>query len=955
MDRYTFAIAKFFASTRTSTMAKLLLIDGSNYLFRAYHGLPDLRTSANEPTGAMKGFLGMLGKVWGLTKPDYAAIVFDAPGRNFRHERFPEYKANRPPMPDDLRVQIAPLKEIVEKLGWPLLTVSGVEADDVIATLAKRAEALGLDTVIATGDKDMAQLVNDRVVLLNTMNNKFYDREGVYEKYGVYPERIIDYLALMGDKVDNVPGIEKCGPKTAAKWIAEYGSLDGVKENAESVKGKIGENLRAGLAFLEDARALVTIKLDCDIPGVDDVRSLLVRPAEPEATAAFARRWEMSVSTLSRAAPAGLSFDAPPSQATLDEAIKAAAVPTDFASSAPSAVAPTPVAFKVRHTAKLSEASVPDEMLFERVDSDAWSRVLDALTTYEGDAPVAVSFLWEGTPDDADWVGVAFSLSPLVNYVLPLDVFDREVFVDTFGAWFAGDAPKVMHDAKTALHFLNRVGMRVGGVLDDTMLMSYVLEAHLPHEEGKLVARRLGRLLPSREELFGKGAKRRPARDFFEDGDVLWRLLAEEVGCLRALWSVLASELADDERLEHIYQTIERPLLRVLFSMEENGVDIDAALLKEQSQALSVRIDELENEAHALAGHPFNLASPMQLSQVLFEEMGLPTKKKTASGGYSTNEEVLTELAYDYPLPKIILEHRRLTKLRGTYLDKLPKMVSPRDGRVHTTFGQATAVTGRLTSVDPNLQNIPVRTEEGRRVREAFIAKDGFVIISADYSQIELRIMAHLSGDEGLLAAFARGEDIHRATAAEVFGRKTEDVTADERRMAKVINFGLIYGMSEFGLAKNLGLDRNVAKAYIDKYFTRYQGVKRYMERMRDEAHERGYVETEFGRRLWLPDIESNRAPVRAAAERAAINAPMQGTAADLIKLAMCRVSEWLEKEKLGAKLVLQVHDELILEVPEAEVALVKEKLPAIMASVAELRVPLLSEVGVGPNWGAAH
>lgn len=937
-------------------MARLLLIDGSNYLFRAYHGLPDLRTSTNEPTGAMKGFLGMLGKVWSLANPDYAAIVFDAPGRNFRHERFPEYKANRPPMPDDLRVQIEPLKGIVTSLGWPLISVSGVEADDVIATLAKRAESLGIDTVIATGDKDMAQLVNDRIVLLNTMNNKFYDREGVMEKYGVYPERIIDYLALMGDKVDNVPGIEKCGPKTAAKWIAEYGSLDGVKENADAVKGKIGENLRAGLAFLEDARMLVTIRTDCDIPDVDDVRGLRVAAADSDAVAGFARRWEMSVSTLNRAAPGGLSFDSPsqktpqasalPAQATLEDALKLAAVPTDF-EPAPTAVVPTGDA--------RVEPALPDEMLYELAGPDRWMEVLAMLDGYAGESPVAVSFLWDGTPDEADWVGVAFSLQPLVNYVLPLDLFDRDAFVSMFGSWFAGDAPKVMHDAKTALHFLARAGVRVGGVLDDTMLMSYVLEAHLPHDAEKLVTRRLGRQLVSREEIFGKGAKKRPVRDFFADGDLLWRRLAEEVGSLRALWSVLTDELADDARLERLYNDVERPLLRVLFAMEETGVDIDAAQLKAQSEALKSRIDELEEQAHAMAGHPFNLASPMQLSQVLFSEMGIPAKKKTASGGYSTNEEVLTELAYDYPLPKVILEHRRLTKLRSTYLDKLPKMVNPRDGRVHTTFGQATAVTGRLTSTDPNLQNIPVRTEEGRKVREAFVARPGCRIVSADYSQIELRIMAHLSGDDGLLAAFARGEDIHRATAAEVFGRKLEDVTSDERRMAKVINFGLIYGMSEFGLARNLGLDRKVAKAYIDKYFTRYSGVKRYMERMRSEAHERGYVETEFGRRLWLPDIESNRAPVRAAAERAAINAPMQGTAADLIKFAMCRVSEWLEAEKLASKLILQVHDELILEVPEDEVALVREKLPALMADVAKLRVPLLSEVGVGASWEEAH
>lgn len=948
-------------------MSKILLIDGSNYLFRAFHGLPDLRTSTGEPTGALRGFFGMLGKVWSMAKPDHAVIVFDAPGKTFRHDMFPAYKSNRPPMPDDLRVQIEPLQQALKDLGWPVVSVSGVEADDVIATIAEKARAAGMKCVIATGDKDMAQLVDDDIVLLNTMNTKFYDRDGVIEKYGVPPERIIDYLSLMGDKVDNVPGIEKCGPKTAAKWIAEFGDLEGVKAQAPAMKGKIGEYLRAGLPFLDDARRLTTICRTCELPEGCEPQALVVRPADGEALAAFCRRWEMSPSTLKRAAPAGVTVPA-------EEPSRATDVPApgglfDFEEAQVPAPELTVAVTKPQQTETPVErktpmmpagfspalAETPDEIPFVEVkDLMSLDELVGRLETETRSLPVGLSALWDGDARHATLAGLAVSLSAKDVFVIRCaDDLTAGRVLDMMRNWLEGDEPKVMHDAKTVWHVFRGNGVTLGGMLHDTMLMSYVLEAHLKHDLKLLAARHLMRAVPTREDVLGKGAKAIAATEADPEASV--RLLAEEAAALRALHAVLMTRLEADDGLLSIYTDIERPLIGVLARMEDVGVSVDAFRLAQQSETLGIRIEELVAKAYETAGEAFNLSSPKQLAQILFTKLGLPVKKKTSSGAPSTDEEVLTELALDYPLPQLILEHRRLTKLRSTYLDKLPRMVDPKDGRVHTTFGQATAVTGRLASSDPNLQNIPVRTTEGRQVREAFVAESGGVIVSADYSQIELRIMAHLSEDEGLLSAFARGEDIHRATAAEVFGRRPEDVTADERRMAKVINFGLIYGMSAFGLAQNLGIERRVAAHYIDEYFARYPGVKRYMEAKRAEAHAQGYVETAFGRRLWIPEIASSRKPVQAAAERAAINAPMQGTAADLIKLAMIRVDAWLRDAGLKTRLILQVHDELILEAPEDEADLVKSKVTELMADVASLRVPLAAEVGVGESWGAAH
>ena len=938
-------------------MSKLLLIDGSNYLFRAFHGLPDLRTSGGEPTGAMRGFFGMLGKVWTLAKPDHAAIIFDAPGKTFRHEMYPAYKTNRPPMPDDLRVQIEPLQKALRDLGWPLISVSGVEADDVIATIAEKGRAAGMKIIIATGDKDMAQLVDDDIVLLNTMNTKFYDRDGVIEKYGVPPERIIDYLSLMGDKVDNVPGIEKCGPKTAAKWIAEYDTLDGVREHADEVKGKIGEYLRAGLAFLDDARRLVTIKRDCDLPEGSNPEALVVAPASMRAVSEFCRRWEMSPLTLKRAAPGGLTPDVQSETARADGPQASlfgepvGGRPTVPEKSAEGVQPPAPNVEK----AEASVLTPPDELPYAEITDEAGLKALaDRLFAEHRALPAGLSAVWDQDARHAKIVAFAVALSPKDVYAVHCSgAVTAEKLTAALRPWLESDAPKVAHDMKTLWHVFRSQGVTIKGRLDDTMLMSYVLEAHLKHDLKPLVMRNLSRPIPQREDVFGRGAKAVPASE--GNPNAVVRLLAEEASSVRALSSVLLGRLEADPALCRVYDELEQPLLDVLARMEDAGVAIDAFRLAQEGESLGVRIDELAHEVVKLAGHEFNLSSPKQLAQVLFTELGLPILKKTSSGTPSTDEEVLTELALDYALPKVILEHRRLTKLKSTYLDKLPRMVDPRDGRVHTTFGQAIAVTGRLASSDPNLQNIPVRTAEGRRVRESFVAESGRQIVSADYSQIELRIMAHLSKDAGLLKAFADGEDIHRATAAEVFGRALDQVTPEERRMAKVINFGLIYGMSAFGLSQNLGIDRRVAARYIDQYFARYPGVKRYMEEKRAEAHEQGYVETVFGRRLWIPDIASSKKPAQAAAERAAINAPMQGTAADLIKKAMISVDRWLTEQGLRTKLILQVHDELILEVPEDELDLVKAEIPRLMAGVADLAVPLLAEVGSGANWEEAH
>lgn len=917
-------------------MKTVLLVDGSNFLYRAFHGLPDLRTSAGEPTGAIKGFANMLKMIRTMIKPDYAACVFDAHGGTFRDEIYSEYKANRPPMPEDLASQVEPIFSMVKAQGWPFLQVPGIEADDVIGTLAKQAEKKGFKVFIATGDKDMSQLVTDQVFILNTMTRQILNAEGVKAKYGVAPERIIDYLSLMGDAVDNVPGINKCGPKTAAKWVNDFGSLDEIMRRASEVKGKAGEYLREGLAFLPTAKALVTIKTDADLSAYvkdSDICSLTFNDEDSAFLAQFYARWEMQQSK--KTVQKRVSGKT--------EAKKAEPVTGDLFASIPAEPQEKPTEKKEGPISIVQDAKALEELAQK----------------LQGSKDV-VSFTLLCDPSDgmhATLSGVAFFVDGTSFYVpVGQDRIDKNTLKETLGTWFASDQPKVSAQCKYARHALANTGIELNRSTEDVTLLSYVIEAHMKHELSNLALRWLKEDVPALEDLIGKGAKQ--IRCQAVEVEAAARFCAARAQAISDLFKHLRARVNADEGLRSIYETIELPTQNVLFIMERNGVLIDSMRLGAQSDALGDEIIKLEEACCKMAGERFNVASPKQLSHILFEVLQIPVPpktKKTATGGYSTNEEVLQQLALDYPLPKAILEYRRLSKLKSTYTDKLPMMIFPGTGRVHTTFGQTTAVTGRLASSDPNLQNIPVRTGEGRRVREAFVAPSGSLIVSADYSQIELRIMAHLSADAGLLDAFHKGLDIHRATASEVFGVALDKVSPDQRRTAKVINFGLIYGMSAFGLAQNLGIEPQAARNYIDRYFTRYPGVKAYMEKTRTLAHEQGFVQTAFGRRLWLPDIQSSRAPVRAAAERAAINAPMQGTAADLIKKAMIAVQAWIEEQGLKTKLVLQVHDELVLEVPEMELSQVKEALPQLMQNVASLAVPLIAEVGSGDSWESAH
>ena len=917
-------------------MKTVLLVDGSNFLYRAFHGLPDLRTSAGEPTGAIKGFANMLKMIRTMIKPDYAACVFDAHGGTFRDEIYSEYKANRPPMPEDLASQVEPIFSMVKAQGWPFLQVPGIEADDVIGTLAKQAEKKGFKVFIATGDKDMSQLVTDQVFILNTMTRQILNAEGVKAKYGVAPERIIDYLSLMGDAVDNVPGINKCGPKTAAKWVNDFGSLDEIMRRASEVKGKAGEYLREGLAFLPTAKALVTIKTDADLSAYvkdSDICSLTFNDEDSAFLAQFYARWEMQQSK--KAVQKRVSGKT--------EAKKAEPVTGDLFASIPAEPQEKPTEKKEGPISIVQDAKALEELAQK----------------LQGSKDV-VSFTLLCDPSDgmhATLSGVAFFVDGTSFYVpVGQDRIDKNTLKETLGTWFASDQPKVSAQCKYARHALANTGIELNRSTEDVTLLSYVIEAHMKHELSNLALRWLKEDVPALEDLIGKGVKQ--IRCQAVEVEAAARFCAARAQAISDLFKHLRARVNADEGLRSIYETIELPTQNVLFIMERNGVLIDSMRLGAQSDALGDEIIKLEEACCKMAGERFNVASPKQLSHILFEVLQIPVPpktKKTATGGYSTNEEVLQQLALDYPLPKAILEYRRLSKLKSTYTDKLPMMIFPGTGRVHTTFGQTTAVTGRLASSDPNLQNIPVRTGEGRRVREAFVAPSGSLIVSADYSQIELRIMAHLSADAGLLDAFHKGLDIHRATASEVFGVALDKVSPDQRRTAKVINFGLIYGMSAFGLAQNLGIEPQAARNYIDRYFTRYPGVKAYMEKTRTLAHEQGFVQTAFGRRLWLPDIQSSRAPVRAAAERAAINAPMQGTAADLIKKAMIAVQAWIEEQGLKTKLVLQEHDELILDVPEMELSQVKEALPQLMQNVASLAVPLIAEVGSGDSWESAH
>jgi DNA polymerase-1 len=901
----------------------LLLVDGSSYLYRAFHAMPDLRNAQGEPTGALYGVVNMLRKLVSDHKADYAACIFDAKGKTFRDDLYPEYKSHRPPMPPDLAAQIEPIHRAVRALGWPVLTIEGVEADDVIGTLACQATEQGIHTIVSTGDKDMAQLVNAHVSLVNTMSGEVLDEPGVLNKFGVPPERIVDYLMLIGDTVDNVPGVTKVGPKTAVKWLTEFGSIESLVEHADGIKGVAGNNLREAIPQFPLTRQLLTVKCDCDLSAhYGKITDLAPNPVDTAVlqslyeTYGF-RTWLREVTGDAERVPEG-----------------------DARVIAEAPQAPIELNYQI-----ITDWSALDKWL---LDIDKAPLVaLDTETTSLDEM-------------QASLVGLSMSITPGIACYIPVahrgpeqpDQLPKAEVLERLRGWLENaERPKLLHHAKYDTHVLANEGIALRGIQEDTMLQAYVLESHRTVGMSDLAQRYLGRSGVSYESLCGKGAKQ---IGFDEVAiDVAGHYACEDADFTLQLHQALRPRVAADEGLERIYQ-LEINVSRVLTVIERNGVKIDAALLGQQSHRLGQEMLSLEQRAYELAGQPFNLNSPKQLGEILFGRMGLPVVRKTASGAPSTDEEVLTKLALDYPLPQVLLEYRGIAKLKSTYTDKLPRMINARTGRVHTHYSQAAVITGRLASSDPNLQNIPVRTEAGRRVREAFIPEQG-VLVSADYSQIELRIMAHVSDDANLQKAFAAGEDIHRATASEIFGVALSDVTADQRRAAKAINFGLIYGMGVFGLASNLGITRDAAQAYIDRYFARYPGVAQYMEATRQLARQQGYVETVFGRRLQMPDIRAASGPRRQGAERAAINAPMQGTAADLIKMSMIAVQDWLTSEQLATKMIMQVHDELVLEVPDNELERVREHLPILMCNVATLRVPLVAEVGVGANWEQAH
>ncbi|MVW80323.1 DNA polymerase I [Bordetella sp. 02P26C-1] len=901
----------------------LLLVDGSSYLYRAFHAMPDLRNAQGEPTGALYGVVNMLRKLVSDHKADYAACIFDARGGTFRDDLYSDYKSHRPPMPEDLAAQIEPIHRAVRALGWPVLAVEGVEADDVIGTLAHQAAGQGIHTIVSTGDKDLAQLVNEHVTLVNTMSGEVLDVAGVQNKFGVPPERIVDYLMLIGDTVDNVPGVTKVGPKTAVKWLSEFGTIDALIAQADTIKGVAGNNLREAIPMFPLTRQLLTVKCDCDLTG--HIASFTdLEPKQPDVatlqslyeTYGF-RTWLREVTGDTQRVPEG------------DARV----------------IAEAPAA--------------PAELRYQVIAG--WP-AFDEWMALVAEAPL-VALDTETTSLDemqASLVGVSMSVEPGVACYIPLahrgpdhpQQLPKAEVLERLRAWLEDPAkPKLLHHAKYDAHVFANEGIALAGIQDDTMLQAYVLESHRTVGMADLAQRYLGRSGVTYEELCGKGAK----QICFDEVavDKAGHYACEDADFTLQLHNALRPRVAADAGLERIYQ-LEIEVSRVLMIIERNGVKVDAEELGRQSHRLGQEMLTLEQRAYELAGQPFNLNSPKQLGEILFGRMQLPVVRKTASGAPSTDEEVLTKLAQDYPLPQVLLEYRGISKLKSTYTDKLPRMINARTGRVHTHYSQAAVITGRLASSDPNLQNIPVRTEAGRRVREAFVAEKG-LLVSADYSQIELRIMAHVSDDANLQQAFAAGEDIHRATASEIFGVALADVSSEQRRAAKAINFGLIYGMGVFGLASNLGITRDAAQAYIDRYFARYPGVAQYMETTRQLARQQGYVETVFGRRLQLPDIRAASGPRRQGAERAAINAPMQGTAADLIKMAMVAVQDWLSAEKLATRMIMQVHDELILEAPEDELDVVRARLPELMCGVATLRVPLVAEVGVGANWEQAH
>jgi DNA polymerase-1 len=891
----------------------LVLVDGSSYLYRAFHALPPLTNSAGEPTGAVYGVVNMLHKLMEEHDPEHVAIVFDAKGKTFRDELYAEYKANRPPMPDELKSQVEPLLAIVEAMGLPLLRVPGVEADDVIGTLVSRARAEGIPALVSTGDKDMAQLVTDEVTLVNTMTGSVMTPEAVTEKFGVAPERIVDWLALVGDTSDNIPGVPKCGPKTAAKWLNEYGDLDTLRARADEVGGKIGESLRAHLDALDLSRELATIRCDLDLDV--DIDGLSRKPPDVDRLRELYTRCEFGT----------LLKKLPGARAAEQDAVEAIEAEYDLVTD------PAGLETWIRRLARAPRFAFDTE-----TDSLEYTKahivgVSFAVSAGEA-AYVPVAHSYPGAPDQLNREEVLAALKPLLE--------DPE-------------RPKIGHHLKFDAHVLANHGIALAGIDYDTMLESYVLDSTATRHDMDSVAKKyLAYDTVSYEDVAGKGAKQlsfdqvpleQAGPYAAEDADVTLRLH-------EALWPRLEAVPA----LARVYEEIERPLIPILFAMERTGVLIDPELLRRHSRELEKGMAEVEARAFGAAGGPFNLGSAKQLQEILFDRLGLPVVRKTPGGQPSTAEDVLEELAPQHDLPRLVLEYRGLAKLKSTYTDKLP-LLADRQGRLHTSYHQAVAATGRLSSSDPNLQNIPIRTAEGRRIRQAFIAPEGHVLVAADYSQIELRIMAHLSGDEGLVKAFREDRDIHQATAAEVLGVAPEDVTAEQRRSAKAVNFGLIYGMSAFGLARQLGIDRAAAQQYVDLYFERYPGVKAYMDATRKQAREDGHVQTVFGRRLYLPEIRSRNAQRRQYAERSAINAPMQGTAADIIKLAMIRVDAWLRAASVPARLIMQVHDELVLEVARDEADAVMSNLAGLMAQAAELSVPLKVDAKSGANWDEAH
>lgn len=925
-------------------MKTLLLVDGSSYLYRAFHAMPDLRNRQNEPTGAIQGVLNMLRRLHKDYPADYSACVFDAKGKTFRDDIYPEYKANRASMPDDLRAQITPLHEAIQAMGWPLIVEEGVEADDVIGALAKQAAREGVKVIISTGDKDITQLVNEHVTVVNTMRDAFrktddvLDIAGVENKFGVPPSLMVDYLILIGDTSDNVPGVEKVGPKTAVKWLKQYGSLDNIIAHADDIKGVVGENLRKALPWLPTARELITIR--CDVGIQEKLSDLAPQPQDRAKLAELFDRFEFRSWKRELELPSTHSSESHTSTQPVS-----AETNTSVAPSAELIIHYTP------NTSRQFTTILDNETL------DSWLAKLSSASLFCFDTETTSL-----DPMTAKLVGMSFSVTPGEAAYLPLthDYFDAPEQLPLQATLQRiqpilenANIKKVGQNLKYDKHVLANHGILLKGIAHDTLLQSYVLESHRGHGMDELSQRHLGITPISFEEVAGKGAKQVGFNQVTVE--TASEYAAEDADITLQLHQALSPHITADKKLDFIYSNIEMPSMEILFTIERNGVLIDANLLNRQSNEIGMKLMALEKQAFELAGQPFNLGSPKQLQEILFGKLGIKPTKKTPSGAPSTDEDVLQELALDYPLPKVLLEYRGLAKLKSTYTDKLPKMINSQTGRVHTSYNQAVAITGRLASSDPNLQNIPVRTAEGRRIREAFIAPAGSVIVSADYSQIELRIMAHLSQDTGMLQAFANNEDIHRATAAEIFGVERDAVDSEQRRYAKVINFGLIYGMSAFGLAQNLNIERSAAASYIERYFARYPSVRAYMDNTRAIAKQQGYVETYFGRRLWVPEINSANVQRRNGAERAAINAPMQGTAADLIKLAMIAVQGWIAQETLQTKLIMQVHDELVLEVPEAELSLVKTNLPKLMQNVAKLDVPLLAEVGVGSNWEGAH